>query len=192
MKKIISIILIIIMATAMTAPTFALSSGTDPKYDNVCSDPEGVEVPVEYGVANGFELLIPAVIGFNDDNIGEGKYVSCTIAAINVVIENDRQLKVTIFSQSDKNNTGTVWQLKVPETDANKQNGTFYNEEVDYTVAKDKGGTPLKNGDTVLTVASLAKDLAGYQNLHCNTLGSNQSGTYVDYLTFVAQVVNAN
>jgi len=188
MKKIISIILVIVMAAAVTMPTFALSSGTTPIYADY-SAAEGINVPVEYGVSNGFELLIPAMIQFNDETIGEGVYVSCTVAAINVVIGTGKMLRLTVSSAS-QTAQGT-WELKVPSNDKTIADGTVNNEPVEYTVAKSKGGTALQNGNTVLEVRSLATDLRGVQELHCNTLGSHQSGTYEDYLTFTAQVVNA-
>ena len=186
MKKIISIILIIVMATAMTVPAFALSSGTTPQTQE-CSDAQGVPAIVEYGVSNGFELLIPAAIGFDDTTIGADKFVSFTVAAIKVILSKGQKLELKISSQSE--NEEKQWLLKVPDNETSQSDGSVNNEPIVYTIAMTKGGAALVNGNTVLTVPCLA--LSGYQVLHANTFGSNQSGIYVDNLTFLAQIVSA-
>lgn len=185
MKRIISIILVLAMAVAMSLPTFALSSGTNPLYTDESTQGQA-KADVEYGVSNDYELLIPAKIYFDDNTIGENVYVESTIGATNVVLSAKKALQIKVSSATP--NAYGEWELRVPVNSTNQSNGTAYNDPVVYTVALSKGGEALKNGATVLTIPTLA--MMGEQTLYCNTLGSNQSGTYEDYLTFTAQIVN--
>ena len=187
MKKIISIILILTMIVAMSLPTFALSSGTKPEYSDESKDGP-YDALVEYGASNGYELDIPPLISFTDDDM----YVTASVGACDVVLSTGWVLVLDVASKQP--NDKGVWELRVPYNSENLANGTAKNEAVQYSVALTENGPALMNGDTVLVVRSLADEngsSAVYQELHCNTDGSNQAGTYEDSLTFTARIVEA-
>ena len=191
MKKIISIILVIVIAVTVSMPVFALSDTS--VHTNKVSFSEakqfGANALVEYGVDETFLVIIPQ-INFNEGRLlSNGNInVESYVEVINPVIKTGRKLVITVAATSAIKSGKSVWELTVPTNAATIP--------VAYTVELAEVGTGettgvLTNGSTVLSMQPLDNRLefknGAYryrQILECNTLGSHQSGAYEDNLTF--------
>lgn len=182
MKKIISIILVIVMATAMSMPIFAANHTFEAEEDGKVSVYEdGVVrplpgVPITYGVSEKFTIEIPDFINFNDTNL----YAYGTIKGTNILLSRNQTLTVTVKSQNSwymlETNQPTV-KLKY-DMALNNHSGN--------------GGTLVTNTNNVVFQAlPMTEGLTKTEILYCTRAATNQAGEYKDTLTFTCQIVTS-
>ena len=185
MKKIISIILVIVMAITISMPVYAGTVSTkDFNHNTDANGTVGGEAHssvVKYGVAGGFVMEIPSDITFLDT--ANGDYVTEDIVARNYVLKTGQRLVVTVSTEQKESNGD--WYMKEEATGVKLKYWMKLSNETS-TVVKSGGEvfsvSPMETGDdpTVPGTNNLYKK----QTLHCYRNLTNQAGKYRDLLTF--------
>ena len=196
MKRIISIILAVVMIAAISMPIMA-ETDTDTETGKVeyfgsakvegSNGMAGSNTEVEYGVDEKFLVIIPQ-INFNLGAEKNGKIeVQTYVEVINPIIIPGKKLIITVEAES-ADDASDPWKLTVKSNPVTKP--VVYEVKLDDPRDGETSGV-LKNGSTVLVLGALDDRLTGKdgfvrfrQKLNSSTVGSHQSGSYDDNLTF--------
>lgn len=194
MKRIISIILAVVIFAAISMPIMAetdTATGRVDQYGDVAVEGSsgmlGAPTEVEYGVDEKFLVIIPQ-INFNLGTEKNGKLeVQTYVEVINPVIIPGKNLIITVEAESAAS-ASDPWKLTVKSNPVTKP--VVYEIKLADPVGDEESGV-LKNGSTVLVLGALDERLSGEsgfirfrQKLNSSTVGSHQSGSYDDNLTF--------
>lgn len=128
------------------------------------------DVTVSYGVAGGYELVIPEDVSFDNNSLT----VIGNVTASNVIIDANKKLQVTISSLNN-------WKLL---------NG---GSAIGYQVTKNS--SVLSNGAVVLEVLSGASSGTAsltFSTTEAKIAAATMSGAHEDKITFSAAVVSNN
>ena len=162
MKKIIALVVAIVMMAAMAVPAFADISVNGTAVTNSTS------TLLEYGVAQVYEVTIPAEVDLNEEN------PTANVALANgFCLPFGESLKIRVDNSKD------AWKL----TDtANSDN------VISYTVKK--GETNVAKNDIILEVAAVANSANAGTSVDLSFVFTKPSfaGTYQDTLTFTASL----
>ena len=195
MKKFLALALAIVMMAAIAVPAFAaptrLDQGLTP------DETKSATATVTYGVNKTYTVTVPDAVAFP----AAGNAITADVSAEAVVIPGSQKLVVSVASAAgsytvpNSGDPGVTYDAKVEwtlvEVTKNGSNAVPYSVYVGAAdaLAKPTGDDvkALTNAlGTVLTVNSSTSATAatGGAKLFFETVGTNQSGNYIDTLTF--------
>ena len=195
MKKILALALAIVMMAAIAVPAFAAPTSLD-QGDNPNED-KSATTTVTYGVNKTYTVTVPDAVAF-----GTSKATTAEVSAADVVIPGNEQLVVSVVSAAGRYQVPNSSVIYDTQTDDAKVAWTMVEETkngsnaVPYSVYVGAAGAQEKPQDaealtndagTVLTVNSSTNQgqaATGGAKLFFETAGTNQSGRYIDTLTF--------
>ena len=195
MKKFLALALAIVMMAAIAVPAFAaptsLDQGANP------DETKSATATVTYGVNKTYTVTVPDAVAFPTDGTNA---ITADVSAEDVVIPGSQKLVVSVASAAGSytvpnSDPEVTYDAKVEWTLVEvTKNGS---NAVPYSVYVGEAGALAKpTGDdvkaltnalgTVLTVNSStgAAAATGGAKLFFETVGTNQSGNYIDTLTF--------
>lgn len=177
MKKLLFISSLVVMLSTVM-PVFATETTLD-------QNTQEAEVTVTYGVADGYQIVIPDSFDFTADSEGNITEASSSVVASKVYIPYGTELNVTIGSSNYAN---SKWNL----VDQGENLQDHADDNTDnvcvYTIGKTTGASDVANGDAVLTVPA-GTVAGGSQELFFNIpTAPTIAGTYMDTLNFEVSV----
>lgn len=162
MKKILSMVLVVMMVLSMIPAAYATNITIDGN--------QTANTVVTYGLDEGYTVVIPDSVALNADGVG-----TATLSASNVIIASGKTLNVRI-SGADYT---TAWEL-IDQADPDNA--------VAYSIKK--SGAEIKNNDVVLSSASGANWNSSVSSVLDFAITGEiaKSGSYKDTLTFTVSI----
>ena len=194
MKKFLALALAIVMMAAIAVPAFAAPTRIDQEDDP--DETKSATATVTYGVNKTYTVTVPDAVAFPTDGTNA---ITADVSAEDVVIPGSQKLVVSVASAAgsytvpNSGDPGVTYDAKVEwtlvEVTKNGSNAVPYSVYVGAAgaQAKPQDADALTNAlGTVLTVNSStgAAAATGGAKLFFETVGTNQSGNYIDTLTF--------
>lgn len=162
MKKMLSMVLVVMMVLSMVPAAYATSITID--------GDQTASTVVTYGLDEGYTVTIPDSVALNTDGVG-----AATLSASNVIIASGKTLNVRISGADYVD----AWEL-IDQADANNA--------VTYSIKK--AGAEVKSGDVVLAAASGDNWNSSVSATldFAITEAISKSGSYKDTLTFTVSI----
>lgn len=201
MKKLLALALAVVMMMAIALPAFAADGAESKSSWGVTDETPGAadiqsdfdNVVLEYGVAQAYEVTIPADINFGYMNPGDNVLSDVrNVAVTNAVIAGTETLVITVVSENGWTMADTF----------NKSTAVSYTAAIEGRTAGIFSETYDNNTDsadekvyTVMTVAAatgnegIDPDNDADVDITFTTAGTAQEGLYRDTLTFTVAII---
>ena len=197
MKKIIALVVAILMIASMSVVAFAAEAPIETVYGDDDASNTVNNIELRYGVAQTYTVTIPENINFTNSLTDNAR----TISVADAIIAKNERIDISILSANN-------WKLVDYET-ANVEGSTASNvsDPVDYWFSEQTGTTvdvdddrftyTYNGSNAVLSVNPVTGNIntdgaSGTKTIYFSTRGTGQEGTFLDYLTFVVDVVVVN